>query len=48
MKPNRNEEMAPRMAGMKLGMGPYDMQLAVSNPSEITRRLRYQEANPQS
>ena len=48
MKPNRNEEMAPRMAGMRLGMGPYDMQLAVSNPSEITKRLRYQEAFPKS
>jgi len=45
----RNEQMSNmRMAGMALGMGPADMQRAVSNPSEITKRLRYQEAFPQS
>lgn len=48
MRPNRNEEMAPRMAGMRLGMTPYDMQYAVSNPSEITKRLRYQQTFPKS
>lgn len=37
-----------RMAGMRLGMGPADLQKMVSNPSEITRRLRYQEAFPKS
>lgn len=38
----------PRMAGMALGMGPADMGLAVSNPAEITKRVRYSESFPQS
>jgi len=45
----RNEQTSNmRMAGMALGMGPADMNRAVSNPSEITKRLRYQEAFPRS
>ena len=45
----RSNGMQPmRMAGMRLGMGPADMARAVSNPSELTRRLRYQEAFPKS
>ena len=32
-----------RMAGMKLGFGPADLARMVSNPSEITSRLRYQQ-----
>ena len=35
-----------RMAGMALRMKPSDIDRMVSNPSEITKRLRYQEANP--
>jgi hypothetical protein len=37
-----------RMAGMKLGLGPAHLSRMVSNPSEITARLRYQEAFPRS
>ena len=38
----------PRMAGMALGMRPSDMMSAVSNPSELTARLRYQQTFPRS
>ncbi len=45
----RSDRTRPtRMAGMALGMGPADMVRAVSNPSEITARLRYQETFPRS
>lgn len=45
----RSEQMGNmRLAGMALGIGPADMNRAVSNPSEITKRLRYQEAFPKS
>ena len=37
-----------RMAGMKLGFGPADLARMVSNPSEITARLRYQQTFPKS
>jgi len=37
-----------RMAGMKLGFGPADLARLVSNPSEITARLRYQQTFPKS
>lgn len=37
-----------RMAGMALGMHPADMARAVSNPSELTKRLRYQQTFPRS
>lgn len=37
-----------RMAGMRLGFGPKDLARMVSNPSEITARLRYQQAFPRS
>jgi len=37
-----------RMAGMRLGWGPKDLARMVSNPSEITARLRYQQAFPRS
>lgn len=37
-----------RMAGTKLGFGPADLSRLVSNPSEITARLRYQQAFPRS
>jgi hypothetical protein len=37
-----------RMAGMRLGLGPADLARMVSNPSEITARLRYQQAFPRS
>ncbi len=37
-----------RMAGMRLGWGPADLARMVSNPSEITARLRYQQAFPRS
>jgi hypothetical protein len=40
----RSEQMGPtRLAGMALGMRPSDMVRAVSNPSELTARLRYQQ-----
>ena len=43
----RSEQMGPtRMAGMALGMRPADMVRAVSNPSELTARLRYQQTFP--
>ena len=46
---HRSNSMMPvRMAGMALGMGPADMVKAVSNPSQITARLRYQETFPKS
>lgn len=47
----RSEQMpgsGVRMAGMQLGMGPSEVIRMVSNPSEITKRLRYQEAFPRS
>jgi hypothetical protein len=37
-----------RMAGMRLGLGPADIVKLVSNPSEITARVRYQQAFPRS
>jgi hypothetical protein len=37
-----------RLAGMRLGLGPLDITKLVSNPSEITARLRYQQAFPRS
>lgn len=37
-----------RMAGMKLGWGPADLARMVSNPSEITARLRYSQTFPRS
>jgi hypothetical protein len=37
-----------RMAGMKLGWGPKDLARMVSNPSEITARLRFQQTFPRS
>lgn len=37
-----------RLAGMKLGFGPADLARMVSNPSEITARLRYQQTFPRS
>lgn len=37
-----------RMAGMRLGFGPKDLARMVSNPSEITARLRYQQTFPRS
>lgn len=37
-----------RLAGMRLGWGPADLARMVSNPSEITARLRYQQAFPRS
>lgn len=37
-----------RLAGMRLGFGPKDIARMVSNPSEITARLRYQQAFPRS
>jgi len=37
-----------RMAGVKLGYGPKDLSWMVSNPSEITARLRYQQTFPRS
>ena len=37
-----------RMAGMKLGWGPADLARVVSNPSEITARLRFQQTFPKS
>jgi hypothetical protein len=37
-----------RMAGMKLGFTPADLARMVSNPSEITSRLRYQQTFPRS
>lgn len=37
-----------RLAGMKLGYGPADIARLVSNPSEITARLRYQQTFPRS
>jgi len=45
----RSEQMQPtRLAGMALGMKPADLARAVSNPSEITARLRYQQTFPRS
>lgn len=37
-----------RMAGTRLGLGPNDLARMVSNPSEITARLRYQQTFPRS
>jgi hypothetical protein len=37
-----------RLAGMRLGWGPADLARMVSNPSEITARLRFQQAFPRS
>jgi len=37
-----------RMAGMRLGAGPADIIRMVSNPREITARLRYQQTFPKS
>lgn len=37
-----------RLAGMRLGFGPKDIARMVSNPSEITARLRYQQTFPRS
>jgi hypothetical protein len=37
-----------RMAGMRLGFGPKDLARMVSNPSEITARLRYSQTFPRS
>lgn len=37
-----------RLAGMRLGLGPLDVAKLVSNPSEITARLRYQQTFPRS
>jgi hypothetical protein len=37
-----------RMAGMRLGLGPLDVSRIVSNPREITARLRYQQTFPKS
>jgi hypothetical protein len=37
-----------RLAGMRLGLGPLDVTKLVSIPSEITARLRYQQAFPRS
>lgn len=45
----RSDRVEPfRMAGVALGMGPADMIRAVSNPAEITARLRYQQTFPKS
>ncbi len=44
--PGQIEQM--RLAGMRLGMGPADVQRMVSNPSEITKRLKYQQSFPRS
>lgn len=37
-----------RLAGMRLGLGPLDVSKLVSNPRELTARLRYQQAFPRS
>jgi len=37
-----------RMAGMRLSAGPSDVVRMVSNPREITARLRYQQTFPKS
>jgi len=37
-----------RLAGMRLGLGPLDVAKLVSNPSEITARLRIQQTFPRS
>lgn len=37
-----------RMAGARLGWGPSDLARMVSNPSEITARLRYSQTFPRS
>jgi hypothetical protein len=37
-----------RMAGMRLGAGPADIVRMVSNPREITARLRYSQTFPKS
>lgn len=45
----KSEQMQPvRMAGMVFGLGPADMVRAVSNPRELTARLRYQQTFPKS
>jgi hypothetical protein len=45
----KSEQMQPtRLAGMALGMKPSDMVRAVSNPQELTKRLRYQQTFPRS
>jgi hypothetical protein len=43
-----NSEQMSRMAGMRLGAGPADVVRMVSNPSEITKRLKYQQSFPRS
>jgi len=37
-----------RLAGARMGFGPKDLARMVSNPSEITARLRYQQTFPRS
>ena len=47
----RSEQMpgsGVRIAGMQIGLGPSEVIRMVSNPSEITKRLRYQEAFPKT
>lgn len=46
MMKGQGEQM--RMAGMRLGMGPADVARMVSNPSEITKRLKYQQSFPRT
>jgi hypothetical protein len=46
MMSNQGEPM--RMAGMRLGAGPSDVVRMVSNPREITARLRYSQTFPRS
>jgi|TARA_R100000084_G_C4639263_1_gene142837 hypothetical protein len=48
MNPNSEQMGNMRLAGMALGMKPADMARAVSNPSELTARLRYQQTFPKS
>jgi hypothetical protein len=40
----RDSDFPVRMAGQRLGLQAY--KLTGITPTEITRRLRYQEANP--
>lgn len=42
----RDSDFPIRLAGQRLGLEAY--KLAGITPTEITRRLRYQEAFPQS
>jgi hypothetical protein len=43
-----NENPTVRLAGMRLGLKPFEVAKIATNPRELTARLRYQQTFPQS